>query len=214
MRCADATTELGRDTKAVDRRGNRCRARSSVVLDCRLSDRTASVSCARPFPQVVDVQQPQTVTVESLSRSLVAVIAPSETDVLALYLAAYQRDPTIVDVHKGADDATGFGVQDVVVLAPCAVAVASEVLRFLGQQAVEMFAEQARMSAWSRVVAAVRRRGSAAPAAPVVNRSWSPAQLRQVWEVARKAALSRGASARQADDIANETVAVLAVVDD
>jgi hypothetical protein len=153
--------------------------------------------------------------VVELARSLVRDVAPQELPMFRASSALYLKDPGKAQQQRksGSDDLLGFGAGvDLTLITPVALAVATEVIKFLATE----IARAAKSEASPIIQTQVRRLFSRLPGSiPEANPSKPPAltrqQLEQVRSIAYDTACRLNLSTDQARLLADSTIGGLAV---
>ena len=165
------------------------------------------------MPATLDPTETQLVA--GLAHDVLARTAPGELALFPVTSAAYFRDPQAVTARRaGGDSALGFGTETMVAMAPIALAVSTEVVRWLmgelrtalktqGAAAID----RAMKRLFGKLVpddGATKQGG--APAAP----SLTPRQLADIRERAISRARQLGLSVPKAEQMADAVVAAVA----
>ena len=153
----------------------------------------------------------QTQIVVDVAREMVASVAPEELPLYRLTSDAYARDPA--RAHRPparSDDMLGFGEGVAAALAPVALVMAGEVVRFLGEELRKALREQSANAVSAAVKKLFGKLGRTTDSGGSSPPTLSARQLAEV----RRRALEKARQFRlpqaQADQLADALVAQLA----
>ena len=158
--------------------------------------------------------------VETLSREIVAEVAPQELALFRSVSREYARDPRRVEADAGARDETlGFGVEAGMLLTPLVISVAEAVIRFVAAEVLDAGKTEGRSLIQRQThsiverFAAGRRHDPPPPARHAIaeRQALTPSQLAEVRKVAVNRALALKLPREQSERLADAMVARLAV---
>ena len=152
------------------------------------------------------------VLVAALARASVERAAPEELPLFRATSEAYFDDPAALEKRRSGDEMLGFGIDSaVMLLTPVALAVAKDVIEFIGTQ-LRARAEKEGEGAIDRVLDRLLRRNGepAAATAPAAPAELTDEQLNQVRALALEKAKQLKLSDEKAELLAESLVGSLA----
>lgn len=149
--------------------------------------------------------------ISELSRDLISEVAPQELPLFRATSAAYFKNPDrVLTTQAGKDDLLGFGTGEaMMLLTPVALAVSTEVVKFLVEEVKKSTREESKILISETVKAFFKRfrKEKEENKMPTL----SPEQLAQVQEIAIKEARRLKLSEKHVKLLANAIVGSLAI---